>query len=68
MTKWQFCSDEERRNNSQKLSSGTGSDGDLKGKRSSPVVHNGAYVGVSTAFNKGNVKSKNSSDTAKLSS
>ena len=56
-----FDRDEDKLSNGQNTNeTGPGSDGKNQQKRStSPVTHNGAYVGVSTSFNKGNVKSKN---------
>ena len=57
-----FDRDEEKYSSGQNSNeTGPGSDGkQLQKRSSSPVTHNGAYVGVSTSFNKGNVKSKNS--------
>ena len=52
-----ILSDGERHNSSPKsASTGPGSDGKVEKTRSSPVTHNGAFVGVSTPFDKGNLK------------
>ena len=52
-----FTRDEEKLSDGRN-STGLGSDGVPEKRTNKQVTHNGAYVGVSTPFGKGNVRSK----------